>query len=176
MSHQVSDDCRSGRRPFDSEVNECHSGNGPSLTPSRLGSPALRVTEDLTDYQVSGGPSLRPSFRSIFWALLLKGDGGDDRPSDCLVIRLLRDRPSFGKMVHSLPRRFPISRSGFWISDNVGLLEVWTILLRDNPSFALFLGRLVTLIPLFFILLGFLKYSIIRKRSSGQVLGKPTAQ
>ncbi|MCE0481397.1 hypothetical protein HAX54_039115, partial [Datura stramonium] len=62
-SRQVSDDRHSECHPFDGEVDSHQSGDRPSLTPSRSGSPTLRVTEDLMDHQVSDGPSLRPLFR-----------------------------------------------------------------------------------------------------------------
>ncbi|MCE5165872.1 hypothetical protein HAX54_012736, partial [Datura stramonium] len=50
-SHQVSDDHHLGRHPFDGEVDSHQSSNGPPLTPSRSGSPTLRVMEDLMDRQ-----------------------------------------------------------------------------------------------------------------------------
>ncbi|MCE0481400.1 hypothetical protein HAX54_039118, partial [Datura stramonium] len=55
-SLQVSDDCHLGCHLFDSEVDDCQAGNEPSITPSRSDSTALRVTEDLTDHQVSDVP------------------------------------------------------------------------------------------------------------------------
>ncbi|MCD7470366.1 hypothetical protein HAX54_010159, partial [Datura stramonium] len=77
----VSDDRHLGRHPFDGEVDNHQSGIGQSLIPSGSDSPILRVMENLTNRQMSDGPSLRSSFRSSFWAFLFKRDSGDDESS-----------------------------------------------------------------------------------------------
>ncbi|MCD9641706.1 hypothetical protein HAX54_028094, partial [Datura stramonium] len=81
------------------------------------------------------GPPYEKTVRPSFHPLALKFFSH--------VIRLWNYGLSLRKKVRPFHHRFPTTWK--WFLDHtalVELLEVWTILLRDGPSFALFVGRL----------------------------------